>query len=78
MNASKKVRNAHCIYVHIYVCVNFISDHDAVKSDETTHDIAYFTIRSMPDIRHALLLLTFVNHTPFPNLHGCFFFFAFC
>lgn len=75
MNASKVVRNAHCIHVHIYACVDFISDHDAVKSDEITHDIAYFTIRSMPDIRHALLLLTFVNHTPLPNLHRCFFFF---
>lgn len=76
MNVSKVVRNAHCIYVHIYVCLHFISVRDAVKSDETTHDIAYFTIRSMPDIRHALLLLTFVNHMPFPNPHGCFLPFA--
>lgn len=78
MNASKVVRNAHCMYVHIYICVDFISDHDAVKSDETTHDIAYFTIRSMSDIKHALLLLTFLNHMPFPSPHRCFFFWGGC
>lgn len=62
------------IYVQIYVCVEFSSSHDAVKSDEITHYIAYFTIRSILDIRHALLRLIFVNHIPFPGPHGCIYF----